>query len=439
MSTSSEQAVEMGVNREQRHQRIDPSVGIPIASLRHLVEQIPAVTYIAAIDADSSTLYVSPQAEQIFGCPIEQYIAEPERWVRSIHPDDRDRVLDALHTCQETGNLFSEQYRIRRSDDSEIWVIDRASVFHDEESGHRFLQGVLFDITEQKRIERSLQDNLESLDILRCELERQVNDRNNQLHQTMTRLHQEENQLNQSRHMAMIGTMASGIAHEINNPLGAMLIAAQVAMRQVCQLEHNPALREMLQLIIHSIQRCDHIVKNLLQLARSGRSIKQRENLAAIIRHACEMASQMIDRDTIEIQCTRIPQACCCLLNAIEVEQVLVNLIRNAAEAGAGWIRIQAHRNQPPGRVTVTVTDNGRGMTEEQCRHACEPLYTTRRDDGGSGLGLIISETIINDHGGRLLLKSNGNEGTSICFDLAMVTSDRNRHEQTRENPARRG
>ena len=529
------------------------------ARYRRLVEQIPAVTYTAALDSISTTLYVSPQVERVLGYRPDEYTADPERWIRSVHVEDRQRVLDALRECHNTGLPFSQQYRVYHRDGRERWVSDQASIIHDASGRRLYLQGVLYDITDQKQIEQSLVVQAQALDQLRGELERLVEQRTKELQETVTQLQHEithrfemercvresesrfrvqyknnpiptltwqhrdngfflidynnavdklvshklkpflgkdarqfyhdrpdiikdlescfsrqrnirreteyqrrstgdnryvsltytfvphdlvlmhiddhserrmaQEQLNHSRHMAAVGTLAAGIAHEINNPLGAMLIAAQVAIRQIEQMDGSGNIREMLQLIIKSVQRCSHIVKNILQLARSGQSVKQQEDLHDIVYHARDMVYEIIGSRAVRIQFDLSPGEYVCMVNAVEVEQVLVNLLHNAVESEADLITVDVQRMEGVSRVRISVIDNGHGMSSQQQEKAFDPFYTTRRDAGGSGLGLSIAHAVVVDHGGTLQLRSRAEDGggsvvgrgTIVSFDLGLV------------------
>jgi PAS domain S-box-containing protein len=139
------------------------------ARYRALVEQIPAVTYIEAVDDEeraTNLLYVSPQIETMFGYSPEEWMADPQLFAQLLHPDDRDRVLAEDQRTDKTGEPFQIEYRHFSKDGRVVWVRDEAVLVYDEDGQPRFWQGVQFDITEQKRVEEALRkqnDYLESL------------------------------------------------------------------------------------------------------------------------------------------------------------------------------------------------------------------------------------------------------------------------------------
>ncbi|MEW6635417.1 MAG: PAS domain S-box protein [Actinomycetota bacterium] len=129
------------------------------ARFRALVEQLPAVTYVEAIDARervTNLLYVSPQIEAMFGYSAEEWISDPDLFPRLLHPEDRERVLAEDALTDETGEPFRVEYRQFTRDGRVIWVRDEAVLIRDEEGNPLYWQGVVFDVTEQKRIEETL-------------------------------------------------------------------------------------------------------------------------------------------------------------------------------------------------------------------------------------------------------------------------------------------
>lgn len=126
---------------------------------RNLVEQIPAITYIAALDGAGSTLYVSPQIESILGFTQSEWMFDPELWSKSIHPDDRDRVLTEVVKFKTGKEPLSIEYRLLSRDGRERWVRDVAIVVKNEAGKSLFIQGIIFDITELKCLDDTSQKN----------------------------------------------------------------------------------------------------------------------------------------------------------------------------------------------------------------------------------------------------------------------------------------
>lgn len=132
---------------------------------RVLVEQLPAITYTAALDETSTTLYVSPQIEQIIGITQADYKTDPDIWRKQLHPEDRDRVLSEVTRAQRKGEPFVSEYRMIAKDGRTVWLRDEARIVRDDRGKPLYLQGVMSDITERKHAEEFLQkahDELEA-------------------------------------------------------------------------------------------------------------------------------------------------------------------------------------------------------------------------------------------------------------------------------------
>jgi PAS domain S-box-containing protein len=99
---------------------------------RTLVEHLPAITYIATLDESSTTLYVSPQIEEILGISPVEYKADPDFWEKHLHPDDRERVMDEVHRCHESGQPFISEYRMFSKDGRLVWLSDDAVTVRDD-------------------------------------------------------------------------------------------------------------------------------------------------------------------------------------------------------------------------------------------------------------------------------------------------------------------
>jgi PAS domain S-box-containing protein len=126
------------------------------AKYRALVEEIPAITYIAAPDETSTTLYVSPQVESLLGLTPADYGADPDIWRQHVHPDDRERVLAEVQRAHKSGEPFDCEYRMLHRTGEIVWFRDRATVVHDEAGRPLFLQGVMLDVTERRQAEETM-------------------------------------------------------------------------------------------------------------------------------------------------------------------------------------------------------------------------------------------------------------------------------------------
>lgn len=143
------------------------------AKYRTLVEQIPMITYITPLDKTAGTLYISPQIEAIIGFSPEEWMSDPQLWIRQLHSEDRQEVLNAVRGNPETECAigFRAEYRMLSKDEQVRWFHDEAVVVKNELDQPQFLQGILIDITEQKRVEEELKSSREQLRELAAHIE----------------------------------------------------------------------------------------------------------------------------------------------------------------------------------------------------------------------------------------------------------------------------
>ena len=151
------------------------------AKYKALVEQIPAITYIAALNETSTTLYVSPQVEKLIGFSPEEYIKNPNIWLEQLHPDDRERVLSEIKSIHTSKKPFISVYRMIAKDGSIVWFRDHASILTNKNGKPLYLQGSMYDITESRNMMISSKE----------ELEKQINERTVELNKTNESLKEE--------------------------------------------------------------------------------------------------------------------------------------------------------------------------------------------------------------------------------------------------------
>ncbi|HVU89323.1 MAG TPA: ATP-binding protein [Pirellulales bacterium] len=249
----------------------------------------------------------------------------------------------------------------------------------------------------------------------REELERLVTERTRQLADS-------REQLRHSERLASVGTLAAGIAHEINNPVGMMLLSAEQL------LATSPAEEESVAHLAHDIinnaKRCGQIVKNVLRFAQHDSAEHRADDINAVVRSAVELVRSYAEQEggLIRLElATDLPQV---LLNRVELEQALVNLIRNGIEAASERpTQVTISTTSTGSRVRITVSDNGRGIETEYRARVFDPFFTTRQGGGGTGLGLSLVYGIVTDHGGTIRIESPSEGGTSMIVELPIVQS----------------
>jgi signal transduction histidine kinase len=227
-----------------------------------------------------------------------------------------------------------------------------------------------------------------------------------------------EDALRRNERLACIGLLGAGIAHEISNPAGSALLAAETALAIKDDPRSAARLGACLENIVASMDRCGRIVRTLLRYSRQEPIEKQACSINDVVVQAIDQARPYADSQEVELLAklqTEIPLA---PMNPLEIELVLVNLLRNAIEASNHGARVVIGTEHAAGKVRAVVSDEGRGMNEEQLAHVFDPLYTTRHDCGGVGLGMSIAKKIVQCHQGGLSVSSRPGQGTTVAVEL---------------------
>jgi signal transduction histidine kinase len=229
-----------------------------------------------------------------------------------------------------------------------------------------------------------------------------------------------ERRLIVAQRLSATGTLAAGIAHEINNPLGGMLNAARALKREGLAA---PKREQYLDLIIESLLRIQDTVKKVLQF--SPRKVNpQAASLREILDRAIGLSQYKLDKKRVKLTHEapdRLPNVFC---DPSELVQIFLNLILNAIDASEGDRgQIRVHYQVTEGEVATCVTDNGCGMTEAELAQAFDLFYTTKGAEG-TGLGLSVVYNIVQNHGGRIDVTSQKNQGTTFTVTLPVHRED---------------
>jgi two-component system, NtrC family, sensor histidine kinase HydH len=227
-----------------------------------------------------------------------------------------------------------------------------------------------------------------------------------------------EEMARRNERLACIGLLAAGIAHEINNPAGSAMLAAETALTLLDAPGTNQQVATCLRNIVTSMDRCGRIVRTLLRYSREEPSEKQACSINDVAKQAVELARPYAEQRGAELQLELDRDPPLLPMNPLEIELVLVNLLRNAVEASGGRAIVSIRTERTEQGARVTVRDNGCGMNREQLAHVFDPLYTTRREVGGSGLGMSIACGIIKAHAGQMEVESQPEQGTTVTIDL---------------------
>jgi PAS domain S-box-containing protein len=313
-----------------------------------------------------------------------------ENWIKHLHLDDREAMQAAVERAFESGQSeLQVDFRTFGSDGRQRWMNARSRIYRNEKGKPIRMIGVALDVTDRKQAEEAL---------IRTEK------------------------------LASAGRMAASIAHEINNPLEAVMNLLFLAKSE----DSKEGVRPYLELADAELKRVAHIARRTLGFYRES-SAPSRFRPGDVLNNVLDLLFRKLQKKgiTVEKQCYADPE-----LYALEGElrQVISNLIVNSAEAVPqhGKIKIRINkgrnwRNLGQAGVRITIADNGAGISAEDLPHIFEPFFTTKKGSG-TGLGLWVSRQIVEKHNGFIHVRSRGrvpNTWTafSIFLPLAPVAA----------------
>jgi len=224
--------------------------------------------------------------------------------------------------------------------------------------------------------------------------------------------------------MSSLGRMAAGIAHEINNPLTGILLYSSNLLKKASE---GP-FKEGLEIIMEETQRCKKIIQGLLDFSREQKPQKVMANINQVIDKSLALMENELFIRRITVVKDFDTDIKSFLLDDNQMEQVLINLLFNAAHAigEKGTITIRSRMQHDKHRVVVEVEDNGCGILKDNLKKIFEPFYTTKSHGTGTGLGLAVSYGIVRKHQGSVKISSEPGIGTVITLALPICEEDGN-------------
>jgi|GEM_PF-1257611 len=345
-------------------------------------------------DWDRSRDYVwrSKGFQSLFGYESEDIEPTFAWWTERIHPDDRDRIAAQLPDLERgTSPQCSFEYRFRRADGTYADVIDRGFVMLNTEGEPVRMVGSIMDVSERRRAE------------------------------TLAHMHQAE--LAHRSRISTMGEIATGIAHELNQPLTAISNYTESCVRAIGTRENagDPKLLEWIGKIAHNTHRAAEMIRRLRSFTRKSEPKKSTLDANEIVTETIDLLEAETRLKSFRVR-WQPQEPLPVRVDRIQIEQVLVNLIRNAYEAmnaNLGEDRFVSLALERQGdRVRISVTDRGEGILQDNLERVFDAFFTSKAN--GVGIGLAISRSIVEDHGGRLWVEPNPERGVTFRFTLPL-------------------
>jgi PAS domain S-box-containing protein len=356
--------------------------------LRLVVDTLPAMVWSKLPDGCAD--FLNQRFREYTGFTLEEGLGWG--WMNAFHPEDR--AEEEWRAAFAAGEPFEKEARLRRADGLYRWFLLRAAPLRDERGNVVKWYGTITDIEDRRRAEEALQEEQDKL-----------------AHVTRTQA---------------MGGLAAAIAHEVNQPLTAIVTNANFSLRQLKSSTANlDELRTAITEIVDDATRASAVISRIRGLLVKGSPRRMELDINRVIQEVITLLRNELTRNRVSLRtdfASNLPQVSG---DPVQLQQVLINLVVNAIEAMRFYtdrtreLRIRSVKNADG--ILVQLQDSGPGMKPELADGIFEPFFTTKAE--GIGMGLAISRSIIESHGGQLSLVS-ASQGTLFQFILPINPKD---------------
>jgi two-component system NtrC family sensor kinase len=281
-------------------------------------------------------------------------------------------------------------------------------------------------LSDMKMVSIAFNDMLDNLQKATIELQNWSHQLEYKVQKKSEELGQAQSELINIERIASLGRLSLSVAHEINNPLSGILIYAKLVHKQLNSPELDPEKKETilkhLKFIENEAKRCGDIVKGLLDFSRKDQNDFEPRHLHEILIETCDLMAHSMKMANVNFQSDFSARSDLIFCSPNQIKQVCIAILVNAQEAITenGEVMLRTH-NVDDGHITIDISDNGRGISEEDMLHIFEPFFSTKDKINGTGLGLAIVHGIIQNHKGKIDVRSERGKGTTISINLSVI------------------
>lgn len=380
------------------------------ARYRTLVEQIPAVTFMASFENGLSEIYVSPHIETLLGYSAREWIDNPILWYQRLHPDDKPRWNREFSRTVARAEPFKADYRFLTKDNRVVWIHGEARVVRDSSGRPSFVQGLGYDITELKDAEEVLRRS-------RQELEQLVEARTAELaaaNKSLLEAKEEADRANRAK-----SEFLSRMSHELRTPLNAILGFGQLLEADVSTPEDVESIQQVLKAGHHLLE----LINEVLDIAKieAGRVSLSLEPVdpGQLMRDTVVMVRPLATARRIRVSmvdCNQFVQADRQLLR-----QVFLNLLSNAIKYNREGGSVEVNFIAQGDDLRISLTDSGPGIAADDLEIMFNPferLHAAETDVEGTGLGLVVCKRLVELMEGEIGAESVVGEGSTFWIKL---------------------
>jgi PAS domain S-box-containing protein len=354
---------------------------------RDLVNSVEAIVWEANVPSFQFS-FISQEAERVLGYPVERWLSEATFWKDHVHPEDREWALQYCQTATTEKRNYQFEHRMIAADGSVVWLRNLVTVVVEGDRVAR-VRGLMVDLTNRKQAEEALRQARADLAYV-------------------------------SR-VTTMGELTASLAHEVNQPIAAAVTNAKTCLRWLTR-DHPDVeeARAAATRIVKDGTRAGEIISRTRLLFEKGTLQHDLVDVNEVIGEMIVLLRGETTRYSISVRtelATDLPQV---MADRVQLQQVVMNLVVNSIDAmkvadGTRELAINSQRTEND-QVLVSVSDTGVGLPPKQADQVFSAFFTTKPH--GTGMGLRISRSIIESHGGRLWAADNSPRGASFCFTL---------------------
>lgn len=367
----------------------------------------------------------------VTGYRPEEYKNDPNLWHRMVHPDDTEAVIANAAEMTRGKVPPTIEHRIFHRDGSIRWVRNQRVPYYTPEGVLAGYDGLVSDVTPRKETEEKLtQANARLLEVLA----------------SLTKSHEElqatQMQLIEAEKMQTVGRLAAGVAHEVKNPLAVLQMGLGFLSKQV-PADDDSRLSLVFKEMGEAVDRADRVVSDLLEFASPKELELEETEIEPLIRQSLRFVRHELNAGKVTAVTNFAGRLPTCWLDRNKIKQVLVNLFVNAAHAmpEGGTLTVSTRYHQlagdeegasKPGAhfragdnlFIIEISDTGTGIPPDQLTRVFDPYFTTKPTGKGNGLGLTVTKTIIDLHGGRIQIANRIGGGITVTLTLRSRRQD---------------